>query len=130
MYFVFLLGGGARLIFIMLISFVLIDLLNFSYTISYATALLMAANFTFFYNRHITFNRLPKWKSRFLKSSLVVVLIGSANWALVYIITEAIASHFGTEALPAYYWPIIIIVTLILSVMNFIFNRNWVFKTS
>ena len=128
MYSVFILGGGARLFYIMLITFVLINMMELPYTISYAVAMISAAIFSFIYNRQVTFNRLSQWQIRFLRFAAVLVFIGVSNWTLVYVSTEAVASYFDTEILPEYYWPSILAVTTFLSVVNFTLNKKWVFK--
>ena len=128
MYSVFILGGGARLLYIMLLTFVLINLFKLPYTVSYAAAMISAAIFSFIYNRHITFNRLTKWQRRLLRFVAVLVFIGVSNWILVFFATESVSSYFDTEVLPEYYWASIFVVTLFLSVVNFTLNKKWVFR--
>lgn len=128
MYLVFIMGGGARFLFVALLTLLLIEVLNFPYTISYGAALTVGVISAFFYNRIFTFNTLTAWKPRLLKFVVIIPIIDVSNWVLVIAITQAFADFYDTAVLPRYYWPAIFLVTSVLSVLNFGLNKFWVFK--
>ena len=128
MYLVFIMGGGARFLFVALLTLVLIEGFNFPYTISYGAALAVGTISGFFYNRVFTFNTLTAWKSRLLKFAIISVLIDVSNWSLVVTITQTLGNYFETADLPRYYWPAIFLATSLLSVVNFGLNKFWVFR--
>lgn len=128
MYLVFIMGGGAKFLFLALLTLLLIEIFEFPYTVAYAAGLTLGATLGFIYNGFVTFNTITGWKPRLLKSVMVVVFVHSSNWVLVYTLTEAVADLFGTVPRPEHYWTAIIFVSLVLSVANFGLNKFWVFK--
>ncbi|MCP3682776.1 MAG: glycosyltransferase [bacterium] len=118
-YLVFVVGGGLGMLINLVVTFLLTEFAGLWYMGSYALGLGLNMLFNFFYHRHVTFNVTSRAKERFGKFMIVTVLIVLINWLMVYAITEITG---------IYYILSIILVTLVVSVINYILNKLWVFK--
>jgi putative flippase GtrA len=95
------------------------EMAHITYYISHAIALILAwlSNFTF--NMKLTFNVKGMLRRRMGKYLLVAIGISSVNWLFVIFTVEIIHIHYFIS---------IILVTAILSLLNFASQELWVFS--
>ena len=118
-YVTFIIGGGIGLALNIGITFILTALFSIWHMASYLFALAFSTIFVFAYHRRITFNNPSRTRRRFAKFALLTLLLVALNWLLVL---------FLTEALLVYYIFAIIGVTFAISIINYYFNKLWVFR--
>lgn len=127
-YLIFIFGGGIGIVLAVLTTTVLTEVFKLWYGLSYGFGLIVSTIFKFLYHRSITFNRLSWWKTRFARFIFLTVLMVIANWLLVYASSEALANIFHEEVKAPYYITAIFLVGALLSIVNFGFNKRWVFR--
>jgi putative flippase GtrA len=88
---------------------------------SYAVGILIADIFTFIYHRLITFKITTEWRKRFTQFSVLIVFVGIANWAL-FTLSRSVLDLPFPDVLISF------VITGILSVINFIINRLFIFR--
>lgn len=118
-YIVFIAGGGMGMFINLCITYVLTEFVCFWYMLSYAIGQTVNLLFNFFYHRHITFTVTSQTKGRFGKFILVSAGVIPTSWLLVW---------FITEYLQFYYILSIILVAFLVSIIDFLINKMWVFK--
>ena len=111
----FVFGGGISLVLNLLITYLLTELLYLWHMLSFGIALGLETIFLFVYHSKVTF----KTNGKFKIFAIVILFISGLNWILVYLLTE----KFGLQYLIA-----IILVAGVVSILNYIINRNLVFK--
>jgi len=114
-YFKFLIGGGLSLLLNLFITFILTEYVHIWYMASFAIALGMEIFFLFLYHSVITFKK----KGNFILFFLIILFISDLNWILVYLTTELLNWHYLFA---------IVIVAGTVSIINFLFNKYFVFK--
>ena len=127
-YLTFVAGGGIGFGLAVIITTVLTEIFNLWYALSYALGLGVGTTFKFVYHRTITFNKPSEWKNRFIKFIMLVTALNVVNWLLVYAGTETLAGIFQEEVKAIYYLTTIFLVSGLLSIVNFGFNKHWVFR--
>ncbi|MAG15574.1 hypothetical protein CMO88_00780 [Candidatus Woesearchaeota archaeon] len=126
-YLIFIIGGGIGVFLTMLTTTLLTEVFKLWYGFSYAFGLGIGLTFKFLYHRKITFNKLSKWKLRLARFFSVFVVMVIVNWLLVYASTETLANISQQEVKAAHYLTTIVLVALLLSIINFIASKKWVF---
>jgi len=128
-YLIFLMGGGIGFLLTILTTTMLTEVFSLWYALSYAFGLAVGTIFKFLYHRRITFNKPSKWKTRFLKFIMLVAIMTIVNWLLVYASSETLARIFQGEVKTLHYLASIFFVSGLLSLVNFWFNKHWVFRS-
>lgn len=118
-YVVFIIGGGLGAFINWTITVLLTELFGMWYMASYAIGQVVNIIFNFVYHRHITFKKTDNMKKRLLSFIVVSILLTILNMALVYL---------ATESLKIFYLIPIIVVTILISIFNYILNKEVVFK--
>lgn len=118
-YFIFIFGGFLGALIGWLITFLMTQFAGFYYLVSFTIGEIGTFIFNFTYHKNVTFKNSKKPFWTFLK------FIGS--YLLIYVL-NVIFIYLMTEKLGFYYMVSIVTVTLVLSVLNFILNRLFVFK--
>lgn len=127
-YLTFIAGGGMGFLLIISTTIILTEIFNLWYAFSYAIGLAVGTSFKFLYHRRITFNKPSRWKTRLRRFIILVVMLNVIKWLLVYAGAETVANMFKEEVTAIYYLPTIFLVNALLSMVNFVFNKHWVFK--
>ena len=128
---IFCIGGGLGAIINWVISFILTTGLGLYYVLSYTLAQTVNITFNFLWNRHITFKIKTKAKERFIKFITVSLSTAALSILLVYLIKEFVLDYLYKIVIfnqDLNYLAAIIIVTFIVSVINYILNKIWVFE--
>lgn len=115
-YFTFIVGGGISLLINLSITFILTEFFKLWHMYSYTIALSVEILFLFTYHTHITF----KARGHFAKFVGIVLLITLLNWIGVYVISVVIGINYLIS---------IILVSLMISVLNYYLNKIWVFSS-
>jgi len=116
---VFSVGGGLGALINWTITVVLTEIFKLWYMASYSIGLTVNLIFNFLYQRHITFRVKDKVKRRFILFTIISLSTIFLNMFLVYMITE----YFKL-----FYLISIIIVTVLIAIINFILNKELVFR--
>ena len=111
----FVFGGGISLIINLIITYILTNYLQLWHMFSFSIALGIEILFLFTYHSFITFNKDGKF-SLFIT---VILIISGLNWFSVFFLSVII----GIQYLIA-----IIISAGAISIINYLLNRNIVFK--
>ena len=144
-YFIFISGGFIAWSLIAVLYLYLNRVLSINIFVSYAAGLVLADIFTFVYHRYITFRIKTNWKSRFIKFTILVLILTFVNWAIFSLIVGVFAlqvpefefstsiTHYGRPLADFQFTlasDIIIsfIITLFISVINFSVNRIFIFR--
>jgi len=123
-YFIFLLGGGLGLLVNLILTFIFTEYFLLDSMISYSIGLIANIFVNFTYHINITFKIKQVNARKIVKFIAVFSAITLMNWILVYLFTKKIVFfewHY-------YYLATIFVVTLFISIINFIINKAWVFK--
>ncbi len=89
--------------------------------ISYGVGDFVAVLFTFFYHRLVTFKIKTNWQSRFVQFALLTTFIAFANWGLFFLFRIVMN-------VPVPDVVVSFLITGFLSVINFLFNRIFIFR--
>lgn len=116
---IFSIGGGLGALINWTITVILTELVGLWYMASYSIGLTINLIFNFLYQRHITFKVKDKVKRRFTLFTIISLSTIFLNMFLVYTLTE----YLGL-----FYLISIIFVTIIIAIINFILNKEFVFK--
>lgn len=130
---IFCTGGGIGAIINWIISFFLTSILGIYYVASYTLAQVVNISFNFMWNRHITFKVKDKAQWRFLKFVTVSSSTALFSIFLVWSMKEFVLDNIYTVQVFGYdmnYMVAIIMVTFIVSVINYVLNKIWVFGDS
>ena len=114
-YLKFVFGGGFSLILNLLITYVLTEYLQLWHMLSFSIALGIEILFLFVYHSLITFKK----KGKLLLFIFVILTISLMNWLAVYLLSVIIGIQY------------LIAITLsagAISIINYLLNRNLVFK--
>lgn len=130
-YFIFIIGGGIGALVNWLISFLLTSIIGIHYIISYAIAQTANITVNFLWHRFITFRVKDKSTTRFMRFFIMSIATALISIALVYITKEFVLDYLYTIVLygkDLNYLAAIIIITFIISVVNYLVSKLWVFK--
>ena len=94
---------------------------DISSVFSYAVGIIIADIFTFIYHRLITFKITTEWRRRFTQFSILIVSVGIANWALFTISRSVLDLPFPDVIIS-------FVITGVLSIVNFLINRLFIFR--
>jgi putative flippase GtrA len=111
----FVVGGGLSLIINLLITYKLTEYLQLWHMLSFSIALGIEILFLFVYHSFITFKKEGKL-SLFI---IIILIISGMNWIAVYFLSVIIGIQY------------LIAITLsagAISIINYLLNRNLVFK--
>lgn len=117
-YLIFSIGGIIIFLFEILSTILFTELFNIHYMYSYGASLFIGMVFLFFYHMFITFNIPNDHFKRFFRFMIINSIYFIAALFFVYILTE-IGLHYIMS---------ITISSIILSIINYCVNKNWVFK--
>ena len=115
----FVLGGGLCFIYDIIATFILTEIVGVWYLASYFFALSTGIIFLFIYHMRVTFGKSDNVKRRFAKFVFVATVYLFLNTWLVYFITETYKLHYLKS---------VILVTTVLSILNYLVNKKWVFR--
>lgn len=124
-YIIFLFGGGLGLLSAMVLTFVLTEYFYLDHMISYSFGLLAALLVNFNYHTKITFKYMHANIKTITKFTMIFLFITLINWFLVFLFTKQII----LLEFRYYYLIVIFFVTLCVSVINFLINKLWVFRS-
>ncbi len=125
-YLVFVFGGGIG--WLIIVGMQALFIARWGEILSYWVGLLFADVFTFVYHRCITFKIKSDWKVRFVKFSVIVVLISVVNGALFSMASKYLdLASFDVAFVPGRVIASFLI-TLVLSIINFAINRIFIFR--
>jgi putative flippase GtrA len=130
-YVVFATGGGVGALVNWGISFVLTSLIGVHYILSYliAQSVNIVVNFT--WHRLITFNVMDNSAGRFVRFCLLSIATALASIGLVYALKEWVVDHWYrviVRGVDLNYLVVIIAVTFIISIVNFVISKLWIFN--
>ena len=111
----FVIGGGFSLISNLLITYILTEYLHLWHMVSYLIALGIEILFLYIYHSLITF----KTKGKLLLFITVILIISVMNWIAVYFLSVLIRIQYLIA---------IILSAGAISIINYLLNRNLVFK--
>ena len=114
-YIKFLIGGGISLIINLIITYVLTEYFYLWHMLSFLIALGIEIVFLFAYHSFVTFNK----KGRVSIFIIIILIISGMNWIAVYFLSIII----GIQYLIA-----IILSAGAISIINYLLNKNFVFK--
>jgi len=123
-YFIFVIGGGLGLAIILLLTFILTEFFHIQHMISYSISLVPAILFVFIYHSLITFKGNKRNHKTLIKFVIIFGIMTFLNWILIYLFTE----KYIFSSWRYYYMVIIFLATCIVSILNFLSNKIWVFK--
>ena len=132
-YFIFIFGGGVGALVNWLISFLLTSIMGIHYVISYSLAQIANIVVNFIWHRFITFGVKSDSTSRFVKFFIMSILTALISIALVYLVKEFVLDYLYTIILFGWnlnYLVAIIIITFVISIVNYLISTWWVFKES
>ncbi len=130
-YLKFIVGGGLGLLVNLFVTYVFESLLGMPFPFAYAVGLSVNVVFNFVYHSNITFSRKDNAMSRFYRFVPVTLAVVLANYALVLLFADVVVL---SNLIPLflfqqfYNYFVIIAVTGVVSLLNFVLNRRWVFK--
>jgi putative flippase GtrA len=130
-YFIFIIGGGIGALVNWLISFLLTSIIGIHYVISYSIAQTANIAVNFLWHRFITFRVKDKSTARFIRFFIMSIITALISIVLVYLTKEFVLDYFYTIILygkDLNYLAAIIIITFVISVMNYLISKLWVFK--
>jgi putative flippase GtrA len=128
---IFIIGGGVGALTNWFVSFILTSILGVYYVISYSLAQTVNITVNFLWHQYITFKVKDNAKIRFLKFFFMSILTACLSIGLVYLTKEFILDHLYNIIILGYdlnYLFTIIFITFVVSVLNFIISKLWVFK--
>ena len=111
----FIFGGGLSLVLNLIITYILTEFFLMWHMISFAIALGAELLFLLTYHTFITFKK----KGRIIHFIIIISLISGINWILVYIMTVLFNFNYLIS---------IVLVAGFVSIVNYVLNRNVVFK--
>ena len=114
-YMTFLFGGGVSLLLNLMVTYGLTEYLHFWHMFSFAVALTLELFFLFIYHSLVTFKK----KGHFFLFVMVILFISTLNWVSVYMLSELWNIRYVFS---------IIIAAGVISLLNYLINRNVVFK--
>ena len=114
-YITFVFGGVLSLIINLIITYVLTEYLQLWHMLSFSIALGTEILFLFIYHTFITFKK----EANFPFFITIILIISGLNWIAVYLLSVII----GIQYLIA-----IILSAGVISIINYLLNRNLVFK--
>ena len=116
---VFAIGGMCCFFYEIMVTLLLTEIMGFWYFGSYAFSLVTGVIFLFIYHRKITFKKHDRAHRRFVKFMAVLVIYLYLNLQMVYLLTEYLRFNYVIS---------ILMVTPVLSVLNYFVNKYWVFR--
>ena len=120
-YSIFVFGGFTGWLALISIHTFFRDAYGFNPLLSYAIGMIFADLFTFVYHRLVTFKVKTDWKRRFVQFTIIIVILSATNWTLFSIAR-------GIFDLPFPDIVISFVITAVLSIINFVINRLFIFK--
>ena len=111
--------GITTFILHLFLTIMLTEVFGIIYYESYAIALALGWVYNFFFNMWFTFSAKGKLSKMVEKFSVVVLVSTAMNWLLVFFLVEV----FGLR-----YFLAILLVSIVLSAVNFFAEEDWVFK--
>lgn len=114
----FLLGGGISYLIKLILTFILTNMFNVWYLLSYSITMTMIIIYGFFYNFYFTFKNVKNKKNKF-----IIYMISVIGFALIDIFLVKIL----TDELNLYYLKSIIISTSALIIFKYLFYNMFVF---
>lgn len=112
----FIFGGGLALLINLAVTYYLTEYFNIWHIYSYGVIQILELIFLYIYHSIVTF----KIYAKFIKFFIVILFIAFINWLFVLILT--IQTNLD-------YLFIIILVTAVISIINFSLNKIYVFKS-
>jgi putative flippase GtrA len=131
-YVIFITGGSVGALVNWVISFVLTSLLGVYYLISFTAAQLVNIAVNFTWHRFVTFKVSSSAVARFARFLVLSILTLLLSLTLVYVLKEHILDPLGELTAFGYelnYLAAIVIVTFVVSVINYLVSKTWVFNT-
>ena len=114
-YLKFIFGGGLSLIINLIITYFLTEYIYLWHMLSFSIALGIEIVFLFIYHTFITFKK----EAKLLLFITIILIISGMNWIAVYLLTTIIGIHYIIA---------IIFSAGMISIINYLLNRNLVFK--
>ena len=111
--------GITTFILHLFLTIMLTEVFGIIYYESYAIALALGWVYNFFFNMWFTFSAKGKLSKMVEKFSVVVLVSTAMNWLLVFFLVEV----FGLR-----YFLAILLVSIVLSAVNFFAEEDWVFN--
>jgi len=127
----FITGGGVGALTNWFVSFILTSILGVYYVASYSLAQVVNITVNFLWHQYITFKVKDNAKIRFLKFFIMSIITACMSIGLVYLTKEYILDHLYRIIILGYdlnYLFTIIVITFVVSVINFLISKLWVFK--
>lgn len=127
---VFLAGGGLGALTNWGISFFLTSIEGLHYIISFSLAQLINITVNFLWHTYITFNVKDKAGNRFIRFLIMSIVTASLSIGLVYLTKEYLLDRTYRIFLVGYnlnYLAAIILITFLVSIINFTISKIWVF---
>ena len=87
--------------------------------LSYTLGAIANISLNFLFHRSITFTRKDSLGKRLSKFFMVTLFVFLISWLMILATTELLGLHYLLS---------VVIVTFIVSVINFFLNKCWVFK--
>ena len=130
---IFIIGGGVGALTNWSISFVLTSLLGLHYVVSYGLAQVINISVNFLWHTFITFKESSEPLKRFVKFIMLSLCTALLSIFLVYVTKEFILDNFYHIIVWKYdvnYLAAIIGITFIVSIINYVISKYWIFKKS
>ncbi len=130
-YFIFIIGGGIGALVNWLLSFLFTSIIGIHYIISYSIAQIANITVNFIWHRFITFRVKDRSTARFIRFFIMSIATALISIVLVYLTKEFVLDYFYTIILygkDLNYLAAIIIITFVISVINYLISKLWVFK--
>ena len=118
-YIIFIIGGGIGTLLYLSVVYFLVEVAGLWYLWAYCAGSVFSITFNFIYHRGITFNVREKARDRFIKFALNSVAIGFFTIGFVYVLTDKLGIMYLLSG---------IIAVGLMSVVNFLINRFWIFQ--
>jgi len=115
---IFLIGGGLGALINLALTYLLTEFFGVWYMGAYSLGVCANIIFNFWYHKNITFKIQDKLRRRMVKFALTNVFIGGGIMVLVYMLTEILKVQYILSG---------IIAIGLMSIINFLINKFWVF---
>ncbi len=132
-YVIFIAGGGVGAVVNWGISFVLTSLFGVYYLLSFTVAQLANIVVNFTWHRLVTFRVSTRSLTRFARFLTLSIATVILSLVLVYVLKEYIMDPLGEIILFGYglnYLASIVAVTFVVSIINYLVSRAWVFNSA
>jgi putative flippase GtrA len=118
-YFIFIIGGGIGTLLYLLVVHFLVETEGLWYLWAYIVGSAVTITFNFLYHHKITFKVRKKSRGRFVKFASSSVVIGFVTIGLVYVLTDKLGVMYMLSG---------VVAVGIMSLINFLVNRFWIFQ--